>query len=70
MGVTDGDREYKYFRGATQTGIAAGVLQLGDDQAGGRTLRGGHVEATIRLSSAITSPPAAAITAQLWAQEV
>lgn len=69
QGVTDGDAEAKYWRGATQTGISAGVLQNGDSKAGGRSLRP-EVRATVRFTGAITSPPAAAITAQIWAQEI
>lgn len=68
-GVASETREKKYWRGATQAGVTAGVLQRGDiGSSGGKTGRP-IVEATVRMASAIASQPTAAVSLQLWMQE-
>ncbi len=69
QGVDDGAAENKYWRGATQSSVNAGVLQNGDAQFGGRTRRP-EVELTVRITGALTAPPALAVRAQIYAQEV
>ncbi len=67
-GVASGTAEKKYWRGATATGVVAGVLQHGgEDAAGGKTRRP-SVEAAIRLTGAPNNPPSGATVLQIWMQ--
>lgn len=58
-----------YSRGVTQTSVAAGIRQRVYDDTGGRSKRSAG-KVTIRITGAITSPPAGAVTARIFAQEV
>lgn len=58
-----------YSRGALQTSVSAGLRQLVYDDTGGASKRSSG-KFTVRITSAIASPPAGAITARIFAQEV
>jgi hypothetical protein len=66
------DSKVVYSRGVLQTAVAAGVRQTvyaSGQATGGKTKRPGG-RFTVRVAGAITSPPAGAVTARIFAQGV